>query len=1485
MSHRRDEALADALYLFLNARTWEDTKRIVEEHEDVLLTGTADEVLANLLTQYREDENTTRTRERQRALLARCRREGTDAAFTWHDELSSLLRELSRQITPDEMPRRIAVCQDALTLTDRNDTPLLWAWLHERLTYSLLSNPQEHVAENLERAIFHCDQALEVYTRDDFPVDWARTQRNLSIAYAERIQRDRAENLERAIFHCDQALEVYTREGFPVDWAATQHNLANVYSRRIREDRAENLKRAIFHYGQALEVYTRDDFPVDWARTQRNLVTAHSDLIREDKAENPEEAIARYKLALEIVTQEDYPVEWAGIHNVLARTYRERGREDRAQNIEKAIYHYRQSLRVFTQKGFPLQWAATQNVLATAYRERLLEDRTENVEEAIRRYKLALKVYTREDVPGVWAGIQDALATVYSGRSRGDRAENVEKAIYHYAQALKVRTREDSPVEWARNQRNLAYEYQVRIREDRAENVEKAIYHCRQALEVFTQKDFPLQWAATQNVLAAAYRERIREDRAENVEKAIYHYEQALEVFTQENYQVERGKTQDGLASAYVKRIWGDRTENLEKAISRFEQSLEVHTREDSPTEWAAIQNNLAIAYSERAREDQAQNIEKAIYHYEQALEVFTRDDDPAAWSTAQNNLGLTYRNRIREDKAQNLEEAISCFKRALEVRSRENLPVDWAVTQGNLAIAYSERIRGDRAENVEKAIYHYGQALEVFTRDDDPVEWARIQHNLAIAYSERIWGDKRLNIEQAIYHYGQALEVHKPNTLPQNCRDTANNLSLLLHTKNRFAEARIVLETAHKAVEALRGEVQREEARRELAKGNANLYARLVHCCLIEGDEEAAFHYAVAGKGRAFVDMLATARLDLSAAGADDPQLAGDLRHARKLRQQIDNLLAQLNREGGVSLEEDGEERGAILVQMQVELDALQKQEDNHWREMSFRYPALTATREAPTLSAEEARTLARELEATLVEYYRHAGGWCAFVVSPGGAHEVQHVPLPGVDENRKKILGWLEDVESSNWNNKWSLLSLRSLHKAVIAPLSDHLPAGGAVVIAPFSWLHLVPLNAALDPATERYATDDYLLGLTPNLAALRVTLDQQARQDHAEEEEAYANLLGVAYPGTPGSDDYLYSVMPETNAVAWHFAPRVTVLPEEKATPQAVLSNARGKDVVHFGCHGDFNPAAPRQSGLMLSGGTRTADPRWLTVQQIITQLHLEQTKLATIGACLSGRVAVREGEEHVGLVQAMMSAKARTVVASLWSVNDTSTRALFEAFYASIKAGSSPAAALAEAARGVREHEGWEHPYYWAAFQPIGLALEGDDTGPARFSDEVTSRQEDAYEERNESERGGAKMGKNQMVEDSITRLRQMKRHPDELRTILDEAGERQSVAEKLRDLEEQASNVQTEEKLLEVADGIHRLVEDTDALAGVLMPKGLDVEAERQQRSVTMKTFQKSPRASWVDRYKDYILNDLVRLRWEVEHSPDEDSPEKEESGD
>lgn len=213
----RDD-LAQAVLAYIKARTWAEMKQIVENRHDLLLTDAADDILADSLGRCRENEDITRLLEARRALLARCRCEGIEAAFAdlpspssaqSKSELPALLQELVQLTKPGDMPRAAAMCRAALKMVSRDRQPELWAALQDKLGTSLCENPLEDRAENVELAIRHFKQALKTRSQQNLPEDWAMTQNNLGKAYTERIREDPVENVERAICHYKQALKVY----------------------------------------------------------------------------------------------------------------------------------------------------------------------------------------------------------------------------------------------------------------------------------------------------------------------------------------------------------------------------------------------------------------------------------------------------------------------------------------------------------------------------------------------------------------------------------------------------------------------------------------------------------------------------------------------------------------------------------------------------------------------------------------------------------------------------------------------------------------------------------------------------------------------------------------------------------------------------------------------------------------------------------------------------------------------------------------------------------------------------------------------------------------------------------------------------------------------------------------------------------------------------------------------------------------------------
>ena len=135
------------------------------------------------------------------------------------------------------------------------------------------------------------------------------------------------------------------------------------------------------------------------------------------------------------------------------------------------------------------------------------------------------------------------------------------------------------------------------------------------------------------------------------------------------------------------------------------------------------------------------------------------------------------------------------------------------------------------------------------------------------------------------------------------------------------------------------------------------------------------------------------------------------------------------------------------------------------------------------------------------------------------------------------------------------------------------------------------------------------------------------------------------------------------------------------------------------LHFASHGKFNADSPLQSGLYLARDT--ANDGVLTVGELYSMSI--NADLVTLSACETGLGKVASGDDVVGLARGFLYAGSRSIVASLWSVDDQATGALMKHFYANL-ATLPKDDALRRAQMATRRD--FAHPFYWAAFQLTG-----------------------------------------------------------------------------------------------------------------------------------------------------------------------------------
>jgi len=279
---------------------------------------------------------------------------------------------------------------------------------------------------------------------------------------------------------------------------------------------------------------------------------------------------------------------------------------------------------------------------------------------------------------------------------------------------------------------------------------------------------------------------------------------------------------------------------------------------------------------------------------------------------------------------------------------------------------------------------------------------------------------------------------------------------------------------------------------------------------------------------------------------------------------------------------------------------------------------------------------------------------------------------------------------------------------------------------IIAPDGILNLLPFEALRDGQSE-YLLRSRVISYVPSgtiLDTLRRTEKQLApRHLLAVGDVAYENqggagrqipsplsLYGRIEHGIADLSGIGLHDLPQTRAEVDEIGKIVgsdsVILLGKNATETAFKKQPLDQfRILHLAVHGFADAQYPERSALVLGTDPQSADDGLLQVREII-RLRLN-SELTTLSACDSG-VGRLQGQEGISnLVEAFLVAGSKSVVASLWSADDTFASALMQRFYARLAEGESTSSALRYAKLDLLAKYGDQlSPFYWAEFITIG-----------------------------------------------------------------------------------------------------------------------------------------------------------------------------------
>ncbi len=298
-----------------------------------------------------------------------------------------------------------------------------------------------------------------------------------------------------------------------------------------------------------------------------------------------------------------------------------------------------------------------------------------------------------------------------------------------------------------------------------------------------------------------------------------------------------------------------------------------------------------------------------------------------------------------------------------------------------------------------------------------------------------------------------------------------------------------------------------------------------------------------------------------------------------------------------------------------------------------------------------------------------------------------------------RSQVMAYSRNPGAFSWKGPEAATlkqSLGALYQSIVKPIEPDLAGKEAVAFVPYGSLVYLPFQALMTEGPDGSPTF-----LVEKMQV--VVLSKAADLDQIFGPPSNRNGSLVAFGNPDGS---LAAATQEVKALADIF-PGSAIYVEGQATSDKLNGvQAPRVSYLHLATHGNLNPQDPRASYLTLARGGK------LSVTDI-TNSRLDSEggdlNLVTLSACqtaLAERGGSQDGSDLRSLADAFSFAGCRSMVASLWKVEDNSTRDLMVVFYQNLKAGKSKAAALQAAQVSLLKQERYSHPFYWAPFILIG-----------------------------------------------------------------------------------------------------------------------------------------------------------------------------------
>lgn len=368
-----------------------------------------------------------------------------------------------------------------------------------------------------------------------------------------------------------------------------------------------------------------------------------------------------------------------------------------------------------------------------------------------------------------------------------------------------------------------------------------------------------------------------------------------------------------------------------------------------------------------------------------------------------------------------------------------------------------------------------------------------------------------------------------------------------------------------------------------------------------------------------------------------------------------------------------------------------------------------------------------------TLVSYYFNDEFCFAFVIKKNGFTPVK------LSSKKNEILNLVKKI-SPAYDNQFNLneayynqdlfsfnaKAANEFYKSIIEPVKDFIPSDGKLIFSLPVELSIVPLEFLVTDfklndspfyyENKKFLIEEYSVTYTPSVSVYLLQKEKPVIENEklllVGDPQITSSDFAQSYRGSLIEDQSFSSrnlrLFPlkyskeEVEQIESMFAD-ASVLLSENATEEQFINNSSDKTVIHLSTHSFIHNNQPF---IIFSQEEKSNSDGYLEIGEIV-KLKLN-SELVVLSSCKSGLGTIDATEGMIGMQKSFFEAGAKSVVVSLWDVNDKSTAFFMKSFYDYLSKGYDKSEALRKAKIFFKENYS-ANPYYWAAF-----VLSGDNS---------------------------------------------------------------------------------------------------------------------------------------------------------------------------